>query len=230
MKTTKQPRFAYSEEQMGDALERFLKAEGGLPGVGRFSRVFREVDCQQGRPDFIALSRARPSFLIGKSISVKLAGSLVLSLLHEGAPRTARYLSEKSGLSPRSVKQALTELVAHDYVNRTEHGSFVVSPKRSLRKVEVLAIELKLDRPRRALFQAQQARSFAQRVLIVVPPSQSRLYDKYKIALRRWGIGLGTFDPGTDEFELLRSPRSSRPRSLQHQAYALFQLIDESSG
>jgi len=75
-------RFDYTEEDMADAFQQFMEAERGLPGIGRFSRVFREIDCQQGRPDFIALSRSQKKFLKGKSISVKLAGSLVLSLLH----------------------------------------------------------------------------------------------------------------------------------------------------
>jgi hypothetical protein len=225
IKTPRPRQFGYTEEQMANALQRFIQNRRGLPGIGRFSKVFREIDCQQGRPDFIALAGAKPPFLNGNPISVKLAGSLVLSLLHESAPRTVGYLCENSGLSLRSVQLALAELVTHHYAKRTDTGAFVANSKRSLRKIEVVAIELKLDRPRRALFQAQQACSFAQRVLIVVPPSQASLYGKYAIALRRWGIGLATFEPETDEFVVCRSPRSSKPRSKQHQAYAMFQLL-----
>lgn len=226
---TKPRRFDYSEEEMGDAFERYVLAHRGLPGIGRFSKVFREVDCQQGRPDFIAVAGRRDRFLNGNAVSLKLAGSLVLSFLHEGAARTPAYLCEHSGLSLRSVQQSLAELVKHGYVRRTESGAYVTSATSSLRALEVVAMELKLDRPRRAVFQAQQCRAFAQRVLIVVPPSQLGAYKKYSIALRRWGIGIATFDPVSEEFVLRRKPRASKPRSKQHQAYAMFQLLDGTS-
>jgi hypothetical protein len=223
------PRFGYTEEQMADAFERFMLAKRGLPGIGYLSKVFREVDCQQGRPDFIALAGRKRRFLNSNSVSLKLAGSLVLSFLHEGSARTPAYLCEHSGLSFRSIQLALAELIKHRYVKRTESGAYVASASRSLRAVEVLAIELKLDRPRRAVFQAQQCRAFAQRVLIVIPPSQLRTYKKYNVALRRWGIGIGTFDLASDEFVLRRKPRGSKPHSRQHQAYAMFQLLDDAS-
>ena len=56
-KSTKRRRFPFTEEEMADAFERLLKAGRTLHGVGRFSRVFREVVCHHGRPDFVALAR-----------------------------------------------------------------------------------------------------------------------------------------------------------------------------
>ncbi|MGE0481707.1 MAG: hypothetical protein AB7Q17_14675 [Phycisphaerae bacterium] len=229
MRAEPSSRFDYTECEMADAFERFVLGKRGLPGVGRVSKLFREVSCQQGRPDFVALMGPKHRFLKGSTVSLKLAGSIVLSLLHEGAGRTSAYLCEHSGLSLRSVQQALSELVRHRYVKCTGSGTYVANPSSSLQTVEVIAIELKLDRPRRAIFQAQQCRAFAQRVLIVVPPSQLGTYRKYKVALRRWGIGIATFDPVSGEFDLRRKPRSGRPHSKQHQAYAKFQLLHDAS-
>lgn len=222
-------RFEYTERQMADAFERFVLEKRGLPGIGRVSRLFREVPCQQGRPDFVALMGRKYRFLKGNTVSQKLAGSVVLSFLHEGVGRTPAYLCEHSGLSVRSIKQALGELVRHRYVNCTKTGAYLANPSSSLQTVEVMGIELKLDRPRRAIFQAQQCRAFAQRVLIVVPPSQLRTYRKYQVAIQRWGIGVATFDPGSCEFVLRRKPRSGRPHSKQHQVYAKFQLLEDAS-
>jgi hypothetical protein len=95
--------------------------------------------------------------------------------------------------------------------------------------VQVWAFELKLDKPKRAVFQAQQYRSFAQRVMIVVPPNQYAIYKKFRLAMRRWGIGLATFDPTSLEFVVRRAPRLGHPHSRQHQAYALFQLLGDTS-
>jgi hypothetical protein len=218
-------RFPFSEEEMADAFERLLKRGKTLPGVGRLSRVFREVDCHRGRPDFVALARGTTQFLAGRSVTVKFAGSLIMSFLHERAPRSLAHLCEHTGLSMRTIASATDELVERRYVLRTESGSYVLNPGRPLWQVQVWAFELKLDKPKRAVFQAQQYRSFAQGVLIVVPPGQLGFYDQFKLAIRRWGIGLASFDPLTDEFIVARPPRIGRPHSRHHQAYALFQLL-----
>ena len=105
MKSTTR-RFPFTEEEMADAFEQVLNSGQTLPGVGRLSRVFREVDCHRGRPDFIALARGTTSFLTGKSITLKFAGSLVMSFLHERAPRSLAYLCEHSGLSLRTIESA----------------------------------------------------------------------------------------------------------------------------
>jgi hypothetical protein len=234
MTTTSAPsksrRFPYTEDEMADAFARFLMAGRSLPGVGRLSRIFREVDCQRGRPDFVALARGSTRFLTGKSISSKFSCSLVLSFLHARAPRSLPYLTEHSGLSRRVVFDAINELARHRYALRTESGSYLLNPARPLRQVQVWAFELKLDKPKRAVFQAQQYRSFAQRVLIVVPPKQVALYSRFRIPMRRWGIGLATFDPVTSEFLIHRPPRLGDPHSRHHQAYALFQLLSDGNG
>lgn len=230
MKSTKSNsarRFPFTEKEMADAFARLLKSGQTLPGVGRLSRVFREVDCHRGRPDFIALARGTTSFLTGKSITLKFAGSLVMSFLHERAPRSLAYLCGQSGLSLRTIKPATDELVRRKYALRTESGSYLLNSAKPLRQVQVWAFELKLDKPKRAVFQAQQYRSFAQSVLIVVPPSQLALYDKFKLAMRRWGIGLASFDPLTQEFMVQRPPRIGSPHSRHHQTYALFQLLSD---
>jgi hypothetical protein len=221
----KSRRFPFTEEEMANAFEQLLKSRRSLPGVGRLSRIFREIDCHRGRPDFIALARGTTRFLGGKGISAKFSGSLVMSFLHDRAPRSLAHLSEHSGLSVRVVSQATTELVRRRYALRTASGSYLLNPARPLRQVQVWAFELKLDKPKRAVFQAQQYRSFAQSVLIVVPPTQLALYDRFELALRRWGIGLAAFDPVTLEFRIHRRPRLGHPHSRHHQAYALFQLL-----
>ena len=218
-------RFPFSEEEMADAFARLLTRDKALPGVGRLSRVFREVDCQRGRADFVALAHETARFLSGRSVTVKHAGSLIMSFLHERAPRSLVYLCKHSGLSIRTVKSAIDELVEGEYVLRTESGSYLLNAERSFRQVQVWAFELELDKPRRAVFQAQQYRSFAQGVLVVVPPEQVVLYDKFKLAMRRWGIGLASFDPLTEAFSVERPPRIGCPHSRHHQAYALFQLL-----
>jgi hypothetical protein len=111
---------------------RLLKTGRTLPGVGRLSRVFREIDCHRGRPDFIALGRGSTRFLTGKSITLKFAGSLVMSFLHGRAPRSVGYQCRHSGLSLRTVKAAVDELVKRKYALRTGNWSYLTNPAHPL--------------------------------------------------------------------------------------------------
>ena len=223
--TPSSKRVPFTEEVMADEFERLLSMGYSLPGIGRLTRVFREIDCHRGRPDFVALAHGTTRFFRGKSVSAKSAGSLVLSFLHDRAPRSAEYLAKHSGMSMRTVRSVTSELVTRKYALETETGTFVSNPERSLWKIQVWAFELKIDKPKRAVFQAQHYRSFANRVLIVVPPGQVHLYDKYRLSMHRWGIGLASFDPIVDEFEIHRAARPDSAHSRRHQAYALFQLL-----
>ena len=54
-KSTSSSPFGYSEEEMAQAFQQLLISENGLPGVGCFCAIYREISCRQGRPDFIAL-------------------------------------------------------------------------------------------------------------------------------------------------------------------------------
>jgi len=62
-------RFAYTEEEMGHAFEKLLTTKSGINGIGPFNRVFREVNCQRGRPDFIAFKSGRSNFYLEKGLS-----------------------------------------------------------------------------------------------------------------------------------------------------------------
>src|SRR4051812_20360619 len=92
-------RFPFTEEDMADAFEEVLTSRRGIPGIGRLSRAFREIDCHRGRPDFIGVVRGTGGFLKGKGVRAKFAASLIISFLHAKAPRSTEYLRVNSGLS-----------------------------------------------------------------------------------------------------------------------------------
>jgi len=128
-------RFAFSEEEMADAFEKRLLDDIGIIGIGHFSRVFREVNCQRGRPYFIAFKCGCSDFLYAESMKLKYSGSLVLSFLHQRAPRTPAYLAAQSGLTLRSVKAALIELVRCQYTFETQTGSFILNSEMTLHDI-----------------------------------------------------------------------------------------------
>lgn len=214
----------YSEKEMADLFRKQLLSRKGLPGLPKFRFLFSEVDCKQGRPDFVALSgyskRGLPS---SKPVGGYVAAR-VLSLLKPKAPRTLKFLRENSDASEKAFRKTLKELVGARYISETSTGSFLLGPKWS-HNSKLWAFEIKLNNPKRAIFQAKQYRAFADRVFIVAPPLQIRNYEKHMHAMKRWDIGLMSFDPNTTKSEIHRRSPQKPPLSREHRAYAVAKLL-----
>ena len=216
--------FTYTEKEMADAFVIFLKSRRGIPGVGQFQGIFREVSCHQGRPDFIALRNGERHQAVRRHTSVGLVESQILHFLNPNTPRTLRYIMDRSRYTEASVKRSLRKLEGTGYVWRTEKGTYRLVEKVGGTQVELWSFELKLDNPKRAVFQAQQSRLYADRAIIVVPPGQEGNYDRYTETMKRWGIGLATFDAKSGNFKFARRGRKSHPLNRQYQLYTMARL------
>jgi len=215
----------YTEDEMATVFEHRLRSRRSLRGIGRFSKIFREVECHRGRPDFVGIiSRGKPNELRHQS-SHNVASARVLSLLKKRSPRSLSSLTQQMDMKAQTVRHALRQLEASGLVEELANGSFILSGGSAIFEIETTAFELKLKNPRRAVFQAQQYTLFAQQVWIVVPPSQAQTYDAYRAVLARWGIGLATFSPRSHRFTPIISARRHAPGSREHQAYAMLRLV-----
>ena len=96
------------------------------------------------------------------------------------APRTLQYLLQEAEYSASSVKRSLAFLEKLGFIEQTPKGSYILGSAEELLKPEVWAFELKLSDSKRAVFQAQQCKAFAEKVIIVVPPSQAKNYDRFR--------------------------------------------------
>jgi hypothetical protein len=217
-------RFGYSEEEMANAFQLLLQSRDGLPGVGIFDAVYREISCRQGRPDFIAvryLSRSEPN----RQLQVPgLVGPSILNLLKPKAPRTLEYLLARVEFTRHSIKKSLRQLIDSGHVERTVRGAYRLGKASEGQNPEIWSIELKLNNPKKAVFQAQQSRAFAERAIIVVPPGQERNYERFMKTMRRWHIGLATFDPMGGRFRFVRKGRKAKALIPAHQVYTLSQI------
>lgn len=217
----------YSEAEMACAFKSALTSRRGLPGVGPVWKAFEEVHATRGRPDFVAIVRAPEKRLRKQSSSLNMAACSVLASL---CPRKALgigTLSSRAGLSERAVKAALAVLERAGYAMGSERSTFTLAHGSGYGNIETWAFELKLRNAKRAVFQAQQYRLFAQRVVIVVPPKQLKKFLDLSVTLGRWGIGVATFDPVSSEFRLNRRPRRSEPVAKRHQVYVLSRIVNE---
>jgi hypothetical protein len=224
MRALSKGRFDYTEREMADAFMELLQSKEGLPSVGTFDRVYRDVYCYQGRPDFIALHNKKHIQPPKLPESMGFVGPAILATLKPNATRTFRYLVSHLEFSEGSIKRMLSQLLACDYVERVDTGSFRLGDSASWLQVELWAFELKLNNPKRAVFQAQQCCAYANRTVIVVPPGQDKHYMRYHMALTRWGIGLATFNPANRDFKISRRSRIYRAIIPLHQIYALSQI------
>jgi hypothetical protein len=224
MKTVSSSRFGFSEAEMAETFQKVLSSPNGLPKIGVFDGIYREISCRQGRPDFIALRWKNGSHEDCFPSTLGFVGASIIGLLKPKAPRTLNYIERHSEFSLNSIKRSLRSLLLSGHVALSGIESYTLGEVPGKLDVEMWAFELKLDNPKRAVFQAQQSRSYAERSIIVVPPCQARNYDRFIGTMKRWGIGLATFDPISKHFVIVKKPRRSSAFSRQHKVYALSQL------
>ena len=223
-KRTSSSPFGYSEEDMAQAFQRLLLSENGLPSVGVFGAIYREITCQQGRPDFIALRYTSSSDEVEYMNVHGFVGPAILQRLKPAAPRTIDYLVSTLEFGRESIRRSLRQLIERGYVEQLENGAYCLANVFQFQTPEIWTFELKLSNPKKAVFQAQQSRAYAERAIIVVPPGQEKNYKRFEMTMQRWHIGLATFDPHTYFFRFVRKGRKSRVLSPAQQIYTLSRL------
>ena len=216
--------FGYSEEEMAQAFRRLLLSENGLPGVGCFGAIYREISCRQGRPDFIALRYISPSDQDNAINVPGLVGPAILQYLKPRAPRTFDYLFKRLEFSRESIRKSLKLMIEKGYIEQLKSGAYRLAADINRYKPEIWTFELKLSNPKKAVFQAQQSRAYSERAIIVVPPGQERNYERFRETMQRWHIGLAIFDPLSGIFRFVRKGRRSLALSPTQQIYTLSQM------
>lgn len=216
----------YSEAEMGSVFMSALTSRRGLPGIGPVWKAFEEVHAMRGRPDFVAIVRPPEKRLRKQSSALNMVACNVLASLCPRKPLGISTLSLRTGLSEAAVKAALAVLEGTGCAMGSDRSTFTLTAGRGYTGIETWAFELKLRNAKRAVFQAQQYRMFAQRVVIVVPPRERKKYVEHSVALARWGIGVATFDPASEEFRMRRRPRRSQPVVRGHQVYVLSRIVN----
>ena len=224
MRNISSSRFQYSEKEMADAFQDLLLSSSGLPGLGIFDGVYREISCRQGRPDFLALKTRGESPVNSFPRAIGLVGASIISILKPYSLRTFEYLKTHSEFTPDSIKKSLRHLLSFGLIERIGE-SYRLGEQMKDFTAEIWAFELKLDNPKRAVFQAQQCCSYAERTIIVVPPNQAKNYERYNSTLKRWSIGLATYDPITQQFQIVTRSCKTRASSKEHKIYALSQIF-----
>ncbi|MHB8927617.1 MAG: hypothetical protein ACYC9Q_08155 [Bacillota bacterium] len=195
-----------------------------------FSRVLSEVDCQQGRPDFVA--SPKPVDVISSTWRHRLVEGLaaprsakIISLLKYAAPRTESYLVETSGLTRQVVRKTLYELEGLKLVRAVGHGSFTLSSSLPGIDWELWAFEIKLNHWKRALYQALQYKAFAHRVAVVMPECWVHLLEKREDRFRVFGVGIIAINEDSGQIRFIQRPKKSPPASKAHYLYTIGKFL-----
>jgi len=226
MKKNNPNSFDYTEKEMGNAFLDYFKLNDKIPNIGFVKRIYPEISCQQGRPDFISINYKNLTFSPELFKNIGLVGASILSILKPKSPRSYQYLNQKLSYSKSSIVKYLRLLIATGFIKKTSQNSFILSKIIENLEIEIYAFELKINNPKRAIFQAQQFRFFAGRSFIIVPPNQTRNYERFKPTIKRWGIGLYSFDPLESKLTVSIRSRKGKPLSKQQQFYTLSRVYN----
>jgi hypothetical protein len=217
-----------TEMVMGDLFADWVERQLKDNNEGHYY-VGREVQCKQGIADFIITPDLQMNKYKLKKISdlFGLNGesyAMVLSIINNNAPRTEEYIVKKSGKDPRNIRKIISKMVDSGLVEITSSGAYKISKSWHLKKSELWAFELKLRDWKRAVYQGQQYKAFASRVVLVFPESYRKTVLKNMQNISKKKFGIVIYNNVIDEFTYLIKPRKIKPLSRQHYIYALSRL------
>lgn len=208
--------------------------EGALSYLGYPRNSLKpEVEFMRGRPDFVC-----GGFVIRKSRLVRVgtigdaigseSSATVLSLLKAKSGRSHEYLQERSGLSKSRLNHAIDELHSARLIKVDSRGGHSLFFAPRVPKPELCVFEIKLDKWRRAIYQATQYRAAAHRVAIVMPSNAVDRINGEADRLRAFEIGLISLDFESGELKTIVHPVKDKPLSARHYYFALGKYLRSS--
>ena len=223
--TSMATKILYSEEEMALAFQKKLLSKKGLPGIGPFWRVFKEVLSLSGRPDFLGIQKKNRKKVQFSNLNGSIVVSSIMALLKPNTSKSLKTIVKNTGFSLPVVKRVLKGLVEDNHIVQAGPDMFKGTEVSLIAEMETFVFELKLNNTKRAIFQAQQYKSFAHHVFIIAPPSRIPNYRKFKKVLDLWGIGLASFDPDTLSFKIENPSVPKEPASKQQLLYTVYNAM-----
>ncbi len=209
--------------------------EGALSNLGFPKNSLKaEVEFMSGRPDFVCgdfavrKSRLVRIGVIGDAIATE-SSATVLSLLKPNSGRSPEYLRQRSGLSKSRLNHAIGELRSARLIKIDSRGRHSLLYAPSVPRPELCVFEIKLDKWRRAIYQATQYRAAAHRVAIVMPSTVVERVNGDAARLRAFEIGLISLDYDTGELKTVIHPTKDKPLSARHYYFALGKYLQSSA-
>jgi hypothetical protein len=218
------------EEDLRDSFES-IASPSLWSTARRVGSVFtlRESTCSDGRADWVwaAVSCQWPSGLpswVGALLQQPTCAR-ILACLKSRCPRTEDYLIPRIGVSERTLRHSVRELLGAGLIEDQGYGRWVLGPNFAVPMIEICSFEFKLENWKRALYQATRYRTFSHRVYVVMPTAAvTRARDKISM-FRSLNVGLIAHDPDGSSCRILPAPKR-QPTSRHRFIGALGMLLD----
>lgn len=200
----------------------------------RFSDIHFEVPGTFGVADLVGVvapswQRAKQSLVLRFDRIPRGPAAAIVALLHYGVPRTKEYILRRSQFSQRVTRGALNSLVSRKVVRDLGKGRFVLAARFKYPTAQIYFFELKLDKWKRALYQAAQARAYANKAYCVFPKSKKAAIAPHRKIFQTMGVGVLLFDAASRSItEAVRTRR--RPPSTERNRIDVVLRIASAAG
>ena len=205
------------EIYFADLFETYITQSARKRCVPKFSALFREVPATVGVADFIGLVAPRWRYT-QQRLQKRLHGlprapvAEILSRLGYNRRVTREELFESSHYTMPVMSMALHALVKADVITNAIDQGYAIKPKFKLPEAEIHFYEIKLDKWARALFQANQAQSYADKAYCVMPEHKRHVLLENREQFRRAGVGVILFNPARWKLVELIPGRKTKPK------------------
>ncbi len=217
------------EIYFSDLFETFAMRSAPRRCLPKFNALFREVPATVGVADFIGLVAPRWRYA-QQRLEKRLHGlprgpiAEILAQLDYRGQASRDSLIENSHYTKQVVSMALSHLLKADIVSNAVDRGYAIRSTFKLPRAEIHFYEIKLEKWRRALFQATQAQSYADKVYCVMPLSKRKVLVENREVFRNAGVGLILFDPTQWKIVELIPGRKAKPKRPANKLDVLIRL------
>ena len=189
-----------------------------------YHRQQQEVEMVQGRPDVVLVRderepgcRSLRQVFAQTSLPVTTIARGMSAL--ESSPRDVDALMDRGRMTSAVTHRFLRPLVSSGVI--TLRGTVIADlDLAKIYQPRIWAVEVKLTKWQRSLYQSVQAKSYSNRVYAIFPVESERIVERQKTVFERHGVGLLMFDLSAGSFETVVDAEESEPWSSYDKWYA----------
>jgi len=209
-------------------------ASGSLKKIIRNPYHIREFETLNGIPDLVLITGAKLDAFKNfenkyPHIASTSGAARVFAVLNKKAFRPENDVIRLTGLSKSYFAKIIKDLLQIDAIEYSKIRGYRIRRDFELPSPKIISIEFKLDNWQKALVQATRHRAFAARSFVIMPAAKNALLRKNLDQFITFGISVGTFNPQTEEFEIIwRAPSNTaayHPKSKISYVDSLYRIV-----
>lgn len=205
---------------------------GSLKKIVKNPYHIREFETLNGIPDLVLVPGSKIERFIEferkyPHISSTIGTARVFAVLNKKSFRAEDELIKLTGLSKSYLRKIIRDLRQIEAVEESKLRGFRMRRDFELPSPRIISIEFKLNNWQKALVQATRHSAFAARSYVIMPANKHALLERNIAQFVRFGISVGTFDVGTNDFTVIwKAPSNYRGKSRVSYLDSLYRMIN----